>query len=79
MALPPSADDLAALGEAILKDLPEPFRGAVAHVPILVQDWPDEATLDAMGIDDPLDLTGLYAAVPLGERPGSPSRRASPR
>jgi predicted Zn-dependent protease with MMP-like domain len=70
MALPPSADDLATLGESILKDLPEPFRGAVADVPILVQDWPDEATLDAMGIDDPLDLTGLYAAVPLGERSG---------
>ena len=70
MALPPSAEDLAAIGEAILKDLPEPFRGAVAHVPILVQDWPDEATLDAMEIDDPLDLTGLYAAVPLGERSG---------
>ena len=70
MALPPSAEDLAAIGEAILKDLPEPFRGAVAHVPILVQDWPDEATLDAMEIDNPLDLTGLYAAVPLGERSG---------
>ena len=70
MALPPSAEDLAAIGEAILKDLPEPFRGAVAHVPILVQDWPDEATLDAMEIDNPLDLTGLYAAVPIGERAG---------
>ena len=70
MALAPSAEDLAAIGEAILKDLPEPFRGAVAHVPILVQDWADEATLDAMEIDDPLDLTGLYAAVPIGERAG---------
>lgn len=67
---PPSADDLVTLGEAILKDLPEPIRNAVAQVAILVQDWPDEATLDAMGIDDPLDLTGLYAAVPLGEREG---------
>jgi predicted Zn-dependent protease with MMP-like domain len=65
---PPTADDLVAMGEAILKDLPEPFRGAVAHVTILVRDWPDDETLDAMGIDDPLDLTGLYAAVPLGER-----------
>ena len=67
-AHPPTADDLVSLGQAILKGLPEPFRGAVTDVPIMVQDWPDDATLDGMGIDDPLDLTGLYAAVPLGER-----------
>jgi predicted Zn-dependent protease with MMP-like domain len=65
---PPTADDIAAIGEAILKGLPEPFRSAVSPVPIAVQDWPDDATLDAMEIEDPLDLTGLYAAVPLGER-----------
>ena len=67
---PPTADDIAALGEAILGALPEPFRGAVRDVPIVVQDWPDDTTLDALEIDDPLDLTGLYAAVPLGERSG---------
>ncbi len=66
------------MGEAIIKDLPEPFRGAVADVAILVQDWPDEATLDAMGIDDPLDLTGLYAAVPLGERAGMAAPPSEP-
>jgi predicted Zn-dependent protease with MMP-like domain len=75
---PPTADDLARLGEAVLKDFPEPFRAAVAHVPILVQDWPDDATLDAMGIEDPLDLTGLYAAVPLGQREGMAAPPAEP-
>src|SRR4051795_12993116 len=75
---PPTADDLARLGEAVLKDLPEPFRAAVAHVPILVQDWPDDATLDAMGIEDALDLTGLYAAVPLGQREGMAAPPAAP-
>ncbi|MFL5336348.1 MAG: metallopeptidase family protein [Geminicoccaceae bacterium] len=67
---PPTADDLARLGEAVLKALPEPFLAAVAHVPILVEDWPDDATLDELGIEDPLDLTGLYAAVPIGQRDG---------
>lgn len=66
----PTNEDLATIGEAILKALPAPFAEAVSAVPIMVQDWPDEATLDAMEIDDPLDLTGLYAAVPLGERVG---------
>lgn len=65
---PPTSEDIAVIGEAILKDLPSPFSEAVSSVPIMVQDWPDEAVLDAMEIEDPLDLTGLYAAVPLGER-----------
>lgn len=65
---PPSADDIAAIGEAILDSLPAPFRDLLAHVAIQVQDWPDDATLDELAIDDPLDLTGLYAGVPIGER-----------
>jgi predicted Zn-dependent protease with MMP-like domain len=69
--VPPSADAIAAIGSAILAGLPQPFRDLVAHVPISVQDWPDEDTLAAMAIDDPLELTGLYAAVPVGERAGS--------
>lgn len=68
--LPPSVDDLAAIGEEILRGLPAPFAGLVAHVPIRVQDWPDESTLDEMEIEDPLDLTGLYAAVPIADRGG---------
>lgn len=66
--LPPTAEEIATIGERILKELPEPFRELVAHVPIKVADWPEEATLDAMGIEDPLELTGLYAAVPVGQR-----------
>lgn len=66
----PTSEDIATIGEAILKELPAPIGEAVSTVPIMVQDWPDEATLDAMEIDDPLDLTGLYAAVPLGKRVG---------
>lgn len=65
---PPTADDIAAIGAAILESLPPALRTLVAQVPITVQDWPDDATLDALQIDDPLELTGLYAAVPVGER-----------
>ena len=74
----PTADDIAGIGDAILKELPHPFREAVAEVPIAVQDWPDDATLDALEIEDPLDLTGLYAAVPLGERGGRSAPSAEP-
>jgi len=37
-------------------------------VPIRVEDWPDEAALAETECEDPLDLTGLYRAVPIGER-----------
>ncbi len=76
--LPPSADDIAAIGAAILADLPEPFRGLVAHVPVSVRDWPEDETLDALGIEDGLDLTGLYAAVPIGQRHGAALPSAEP-
>lgn len=68
---PPGADDIVAIGQAILDSLPPALRDLVRHVPIRVEDWPDDATLDAMGIEDPLDLTGLYRAVPIGERFGN--------
>lgn len=67
-ALPPSAEEIVRLGEAILAELPEPYRELVRHVPIRVQDWADDDTLDDLGVDDALDLTGLYRGVPIAER-----------
>ena len=65
---PPLGDDIAAIGQAVLEGLPAAIRDLVRHVPIVVQDWPDEEMLDALGIEDPLDLTGLYRAGPHGQR-----------
>ena len=75
----PTADDIA----GHRRGHPQGSAGAVprcrrARSPISVQDWPDEATLDALEIEDPLDLTGLYAAVPLGERGGRAVPSAEP-
>ncbi len=64
----PTADDIVAIGQAVLGHLPAEFRDLVRHVPVVVQDWPDDETLDEMGIEDPLDLTGLYRATPHGQR-----------
>ncbi|MFO1071579.1 MAG: metallopeptidase family protein [Geminicoccaceae bacterium] len=64
----PDSDEIVAIGSAILDELPAELRRLVAHLPIKVQDWPDEATLDALEIEDALDLTGLYTGVPIGER-----------
>lgn len=66
--LPPSLDDLDGMAQAALAALPEPYRAAAAAVVIRIDDFADEDTLDAMGIEDPFDLTGLYDGVPLTEK-----------
>jgi predicted Zn-dependent protease with MMP-like domain len=65
--LPPTADEIVALGQAIIADFPPQLRELVGRVPIRVQDWPDDATLEALGFEDPLQLTGLFHGLPLGE------------
>ena len=35
---------------------------------LIIQDFADDGTLAAMGIDNPFDLSGLYEGIPLTER-----------
>lgn len=66
--LAPSLDDFAALGKAAFDALPDDFRALAGDVVIRVDDFPDEEVLDALGIEDAFDLTGLYQGVDLGHR-----------
>lgn len=66
----PTAEDLARIGEAVLAELPQPFRRLVGTVPVRVQDFADEATLADLDIEDAFDLLGLYHGVPIGEQLG---------
>ncbi|MGQ3016671.1 metallopeptidase family protein [Phenylobacterium sp.] len=66
--LAPSLDDVAALAEAAFERLPAQFRQMTGHVLIRVDDFPDQETLDALEIEDPFDLTGLYHGVDLAHR-----------
>jgi predicted Zn-dependent protease with MMP-like domain len=65
---PPSADEIEAIARHTLEALPEPFARSLGDVVLLVEDFADESTLRAMGINDPFDLSGLYEGVPLTER-----------
>ena len=65
---PPSADEIEAIARSSLKALPAPFATHLADVVLLVEDFADDETLQAMGIDEPFDLTGIYEGVPLTER-----------
>ncbi|HEX6071962.1 MAG TPA: metallopeptidase family protein [Sphingomicrobium sp.] len=65
---PPSADEIEAIARRTLEALPEPFAASLDDVVLLIEDFADEETLAAMGIDDPFDLTGIYEGLPLTQR-----------
>ena len=65
---PPSADDIEALARRALEALPTPFAKHLANVVLLIEDFADDETLQAMEIEDPFDLTGIYEGIPLTER-----------
>lgn len=64
----PSAADIERLARAALARIPEPFASHLADVVLIVEDFADDETLDAMGIEDPFDLSGLYHGRPVGEK-----------
>jgi predicted Zn-dependent protease with MMP-like domain len=65
---PPSADEMEAIARRTLDALPEPFSEHLKDVVLLIDDFADDETLDAMGIEEPFDLTGIYEGIPLTER-----------
>jgi predicted Zn-dependent protease with MMP-like domain len=73
---PPTLEEMNALAEGALAAIPEPLRRHVGGVGIAVEELPDDATLDEMGIESAWDLTGLYRGVPLHQRSFSDVARA---
>ena len=65
---PPNADEIEAIARQALEGLPAPFSDSLGDVVLLIEDFADEETLDAMGIEDPFELSGIYEGVPLTER-----------
>ena len=64
----PSADEIDALARAALARLPAQFRAHLGDVVLLVEEFADEALLAELGIEDPLDLTGVYEGTPLHQK-----------
>ena len=65
---PPDSDAIAVLAERALLEIPEQLRAHVKGVGISVEEFADEETLDAMGIESEWELTGLYSGTPIGQR-----------
>lgn len=57
---PPSIEDLVGLADRALLTIPPLLRERAEGLAILVEDLPDDETLEDLGIEDPWDLTGLY-------------------
>jgi predicted Zn-dependent protease with MMP-like domain len=57
-----------ALVERALRRLPRRFRVKLANVAVVVEAWPDAATLADLGIEPPDTLFGLYRGVDLTRR-----------
>ena len=57
-----------ALVERALRTLPRRFKGKIANVAIVVEDWADDETLRELGIEPPDTLYGLYRGIDLTHR-----------
>ena len=62
---PPSADEIEAIARRTLESLPPQFARSLGDIVLLVEDFADDETLQAMGIEDPFELSGIYDGVPL--------------
>ena len=65
---PPSLDEIEALARATLARLPESFSLHLQDIVVQVEDFADDETLAALGIEDPFELTGVYEGLPVGEK-----------
>jgi predicted Zn-dependent protease with MMP-like domain len=64
----PSLADIERLAQEAYAALPPVFRQHCEGLLIRVADFADDETLDAMGIEDPFELTGLYSGVALTQK-----------
>lgn len=64
----PSADAIEAVARATLAALPPAFRAHLDGVVLIVEEFADDETLDALGIENAFALTGIYHGRPVGEK-----------
>lgn len=65
---PPSAEEIEAIARDAMSKLPEPFANHLDDVVLQVDEYADDALLMELGIEHPLDLTGVYEGIPIGQR-----------
>lgn len=63
-----NAEEFHTVAEQLLNAMPENFRLAMENVVIVTEDFPATETLQAMDMDSPFELLGLYEGRPVTER-----------
>lgn len=64
----PTLSDFETMAEDVWQRLPETFRKLAGNVPVRIEDVALDEVLDDLGIDDPLDLMGLYQGTSLDRK-----------
>lgn len=70
-SLAPSLADLDTMARDAFAGLPARIRALCDGLVIAVEDFADDDTLDALGLEDPYELTGLYEGRDLSAEPRS--------
>jgi len=64
----PDAAEIERLADAAIARLPEQFRAHLKGVVLRIDDFADEEVLNALGIDNEFDLSGLYSGRSLDKQ-----------
>lgn len=65
---PPTAEEIEAIARDALRRLPEPFSSHLADIVLLIDEFAEDELLAELAIEHPLDLTGVYEGIPIGQR-----------
>ena len=65
---PPSLEQMETIARLQLDRIPNELRCHVEGVVIRIADFPDDETMDTMGLETPFDLLGLYHGVAIGNK-----------
>jgi predicted Zn-dependent protease with MMP-like domain len=68
----PTLDDFELIAAASFAALPVEFRALVGEVPCVVAEFPDEETIEEMGLETEFDILGLFRGVGLPQGAAMP-------
>ncbi len=60
---PPSIDDICAVAEEIIDDLPSGIEKYIGKLDVVVEDFPDEYIVSQLELDSPYDIFGVYQSA----------------
>ncbi|WP_245833063.1 metallopeptidase family protein [Sphingomonas mucosissima] len=65
---PPSLAAIERHARQVIQRLPDAFRAHLGNVVLLVEEEADAETLASVGLEHPLELTGVYHGRPIGDK-----------